>query len=286
MMTAAAAILLALVPVPQDEDRIQKLIQAFGESSKDERNRAVEELAKIGRPALEALRKAATSSDLEVKGLAAQAIEKIEWVGLDRLRRYVKDSFDENATVELSKIKGLSRWLPDTRLYEVSGAAPAGGPGAMMGMPAPRSLFAIRKFEDGFQRLLVKGVYSAASINGLVQKSKIVIADEDAALDFVIAYLELQSAGSNQNAAAMMMGGPSRLERTPDGWSLTSGMYGSNVQFKTTKDGVLSEIVQKPANFNFGLNGAGDASADDRAKLEIEKLKLEIDVLKRQLDRK
>lgn len=286
MRSSAVAILLALIPGTQDDERIQKLIQAFGDSSKDERNRAVEELAKIGRPALEALRKAATSSDLEVKGLAAQAIEKIEWLGLDRLRRYVKESFDENATVELSKIKGLSRWLPETRLYEVSGAAGGGGPGAMMGMPAPRSLFAVRKYEDGFQRLLVKGVYSAASMNALVQKSKIVIADDEAALDFVIAYLELQSAGSNQNPAAMMMGGPSRLERTADGWTLTSGMYGPNVHFKTGRDGVLTEIVQKAANFNFGMGGAGDAGGDDRAKLEIEKLKLEIDLLKRQLDRK
>lgn len=286
MMTVAAALLFALLRPGQDDERIQKLIQAFSEPSKDERSRAVEDLAKIGRPALEALRKAASSSDLEVKGLAAQAIEKIEWVGLDKLRKYVKESLDEGATVEPSKIKGLARFLPETRFYEVAGGAVGAGPAAMMGMAAPRSLFAVRKFEDGFHRLMVRGVYSANSINKLVELSRIVLADEDAALDFAIAYMELQTAGSTQNAAAMMMGGASRLEKTADGWSLTSGMYGSNVHFKTTKDGLLTEIVQKHANFNFGMGGGGDATAEDRGKLELEKLKLEIDLLKRQLEKK
>ncbi|HLY07879.1 MAG TPA: HEAT repeat domain-containing protein [Planctomycetota bacterium] len=287
MMTVALALLLMLPAPRQDDDRIQKLIQAFGEASKDDRSRAVEELAKIGRPALDALRKATASSDLEVKGLAAQAIEKIEWVGLEKLRKYVRESLDEGASVEQSKIKGLTRWLPDTRFYEVAGAAAAAaGPAAMMGMPAPRSLFAIRKFEDGFRRLLVKGIYSANSINTLVQQSKVTLADEDAALDFVIAYMELQSAGSTQNAAAMMMGGASRLEKTADGWSLTSGMYGANVQFKTTKDGVLTEILQKPTNFNFGGMAGGDGPGEERGKLETEKLKLEIELLKHQLEKK
>jgi hypothetical protein len=286
MITVAVAALLALALPGQDDERIQKLIQTLGDASKDERSRAVEELAKIGRPALDALRKASASSDLEVKGLAAQAIEKIEWVGLEKLRKYVRETLDEGASVEPSKIKGLARWLPDTRFYEATGAAPAAGPAAMMGMPAPRSLFAVRKFEDGFHRLLVKGIYSAGSVNSLIQKSHIVIADEDTALDFVIAYAELQSAGSAQNAAALMMGGSPKLERTADGWTLTSGMYGSNAQFKTTKEGVLTEIVQKPGSFNFGLPGGGDAGAEDRAKLEVEKLKLEIELLKRQLDRK
>ncbi len=84
------AALLALCSV-QDQDRIQKFIQDLSDASKDERAKAVDELAKIGRPALEALRKAATSSDLEVKGLANQAIEKIEWTGLEQLKKYAKE---------------------------------------------------------------------------------------------------------------------------------------------------------------------------------------------------
>src|SRR5579862_5730875 len=192
------------------------------------------------------------SSDLEVKGLAAQAIEKIEWVGLEKLRKYVRESLDEGASVEQSKIKGLTRWLPDTRFYEVAGAAAAaGGPAAMMGMPAPRSLFAIRKFEDGFHRLMVKGIYAVNSINHLIQKSKVTLADEDSALDFAIAYMELQSTGTSQNAAAMMMAGGTRLEKMPDGWALISGMYATNIQFRTTSEGILTEIHQKPNNYNF-----------------------------------
>ncbi|HVR85804.1 MAG TPA: hypothetical protein VMU54_15910, partial [Planctomycetota bacterium] len=214
----------------------------------------------------------------------AQAIEKIEWVGLEKLRKYVKETLDEGASVEQSKIKGLSRWLPDTRFYEVAGVAAPGGPGAMMGMPAPRSLLAIRKFEVGFHRLMVKGIYSVNSINKLIHLSTVTLADEDSALDFAIAYMELQSAGSSQNAAAMMMAGATRLEKTPEGWALVSGMYGTNVLFKTTREGVLTEIAQKTNNFNFGANPV--EGAEERAKLELEKLRLEIDVLKRQLERK
>src|SRR5580765_4612850 len=191
MMISLLAVLLTLPP--QEDDKIQKLIQVFSDGTKDERTRAVDDLAKIGKPALDALRKAATSSDLEVKGLAAQAIEKIEWVGLEKLRKYVKETLDEGASVEQSKIKGLARWLPDTRFYEVAGVAAAGGQAAMMGIQPPRSLFALRRYEDGFFRLMVKGIYSVNSINALIRLSKITIAEEDAALDFAIAYMELQA---------------------------------------------------------------------------------------------
>src|SRR6185436_18943464 len=91
----AALLSLCLSPAAQDQDRIEKLIQNLSDASKDERAKAVEELAKIGRPALEALRKAATSTDLEVKGLANQAIEKIEWSGLEKLKKYAKENLDE-----------------------------------------------------------------------------------------------------------------------------------------------------------------------------------------------
>ena len=283
MIPLSFALLVTLTGAVQDDDRIQKLIQVFSDGTKDERNRAVDDLAKIGRPALEALRKAATSSDLEVKGLAGAAIEKIEWVGLERLKKYVKETLDDGASVEQSKIRSLGRWLPETRFYEVTGGGGANNPAAMMGMAAPRSLFAIRKFEDGFHRLIVRGISSAGTINALIRLSKVTIADEDSALDFAIAYMDLQSAGANQNAAAMMMAGATRLEKTSDGWALVSTMYGSNVQFKTTKDGVLTEIHQKGNNFNFGGTPEG---AEDRGKLELEKLRLEIDLLKRQLDKK
>src|SRR5215831_2952416 len=114
-MTTAAALLIALLsPAFQDQDRIQKLIQSFSDASKDERSKAVEELAKIGRPAIEALQKAAKSSDLEVKGVA--------------------------------------KWFPDARFYEVAAGAGGGQNQAMinMGMTPPKSLFAIRKYEEGF----------------------------------------------------------------------------------------------------------------------------------------
>jgi hypothetical protein len=82
----------------------------------------------------------------------------------------------------------------------------------------------------------------------------------------------------------MMMAGGTRLEKTPDGWALISGMYATNIQFRTTPEGILTEIHQRSNNYNFGRNPS--EGAEDRAKLELEKLKLEIDLLKRQLERK
>ena len=50
MIFAAAALILSLPAAVQEDERIQKLIAAFSESSKDERTKAVDELAKkIGR---------------------------------------------------------------------------------------------------------------------------------------------------------------------------------------------------------------------------------------------
>jgi len=285
----AALLGLFLSPAVQDQERIQKLIQDFSDASKDERSKAVEDLAKIGRPALDALRKAATSTDLEVKGLANQAIEKIEWVGLEKLKKYAKENLDEGSTVELSKLKNLARWFPDTRFYEVAGAAPAGNQQAMMvnmGMGLPKSLFAIRKFEESFHRLSLKGIYSAAAISAFIQKAKIVLSDDDTALDFAVAYAELQAAGSSQNASNWMMTGASRLEKIPAGWALQSGMYGGHILFKTDQNGTLIGVDPKTGTFaQHGVPGA-EKAAEERQKLEIEKLRLEIDLLKRQIDKK
>ncbi len=280
---------LCLAAAGQDEERIRKLIQDLGDPGKEERDRAVTELAKIGRPALPALQKARESGDAEVKALAARAVEKIEWGGLDRLTAYAKDHLDEGAKVELSKVKSLARWFPDTRFYEVAGAAPAGGAAAMMGMPGPRSLFAVRKYEDGFQRLLVRNIYCSASIKAFIARQKIVLADEEAALDFALAYTDLYASGAGANPAAMMMaGGASRLERTEEGWALDAGGYGTGVLFKTDKAGLLLEIAQGLANpyAQFGLSPGREKDPEERAKLELEKLKLEIELLKRQAEKK
>jgi hypothetical protein len=289
MHIAALLLLLALAaPAAQDEERIHKLIQSLSDASKDERSKAVDELAKIGRPAIEALRTAAKSSDLEIKGLANQAIEKIEWAGLEQLKKYAREHLDEGASVEQSKMKGVTRWFPDARFYEVAAGAGGNQNQAMinMGMTPPKSLFAIRKYEDGFHRLIVKGIYSSAAISAFVQKSKIVLPDDDAALDFAVAYMEIQSAAVAQNANAWMMNGGSKLDRIPDGWTLVTGMYGGQVAFRVDKSGMLVEVNPKAASFNQWGQVTGEKAAEDRTKLEAEKLKLEIELLKKQLEKK
>jgi hypothetical protein len=289
MLTLESAVILALclAPALQDPERIQKLIQSLGDASKEDRDRAVEDLARIGKPALEALRRATSSSDSEVKSLAGQAIEKIEWPGLDKLRKFVKEHLDDGATIEPSKLKGMLKWFPDTRFYEVAGAAPAGGAAAMMGVQAPRSLFAFKMYENGFQRLMVKGIYCSGSIQSFIQKAKIVLADEDSAIDFGLAFMELYSAGAAQNATAMMLGGASKLERTAEGWILETASFSAHVTFKTEKDGTLVDIIQSANPLSmFGVGGGGDKGSEEKTRLEIEKLRLEIDLLRRQLDKK
>ena len=285
-----AILLLAscLALAPQDSEHIQKLIATLGDPSKEERDKAVKDLVAAGRPALDALRKATSSSDSEVKALAAQAIEKIEWGGVDRLKAYAKENLDEGATVEPSKIKAFSRWFPEARLYEVTGGAPAaGGVAAMMGMQAPKSLFAVRKYENGFHRLMVKGIYCGSSIRALISKEKIVLANEEAALDFALAFIEIYTAGLSQNATAVMLsGGASRLEKVAEGWSLDSAGYGANVIFKVDGEGRLLDVVQSSGVLNaWGLQ-AGDRKSEERTRLELDKLKLEIEILKRQLEKK
>jgi hypothetical protein len=290
MMTACVAMFVVgtLMPACQDEKRVEQLIQTLSDNKKDERDKAVADLVKIGPPALEALRAAAASTDAEVKTLAASAIEQIEWVGLEKLKVYVKEGFDDECKVEPSKLKGLSRWFPDTRFYEVAGAAPAGGAAAMMGMQPPRSLFAVKKLEHAFSRLLVKGVFCTSSIDALLLGQKVVLAKEEDALDFAIAVMDLYSAGAGGNAAAFVMGGgTSRLDRTEEGWSLVPSAFGANMIFKIDKDGLLLGVTQKTTNpyAQLGLGGGG-ADSEERTKLEIAKLKLEIEVLKRQMEKK
>jgi HEAT repeat protein len=77
-----AAIALALpaacrAPEPV-EKRVQELVRLLGSETFEEREKAVQELIKVGAPALEPLRKASASTDAEVARLAKVCIPKIE----------------------------------------------------------------------------------------------------------------------------------------------------------------------------------------------------------------
>jgi hypothetical protein len=70
------------LPAPAGEtsraEKINKLIEQMGSGAFAERERATKELDTIGVPALEALRKAATSEDAEIKRRAQELLSKIE----------------------------------------------------------------------------------------------------------------------------------------------------------------------------------------------------------------
>ena len=59
------------------EDKIRRLVEELGDDSYHIREKAHKALEKIGKPALEALRKAFKSVDLEVSSRAQELIERI-----------------------------------------------------------------------------------------------------------------------------------------------------------------------------------------------------------------
>jgi hypothetical protein len=74
-MTLIAALLLGLVA--QDQDKIQDLIRKLGSDDFATREQATEELKKAGKPAKEALQKAAESDDPEVRQRSRAILEEM-----------------------------------------------------------------------------------------------------------------------------------------------------------------------------------------------------------------
>jgi hypothetical protein len=78
---AGLALVLSL-PSPAEEapskEKIDKLIEQLGSDNFKDRDKAMKELAAIGLPALDALRKAAKSEDAEVRKRATEILPKIE----------------------------------------------------------------------------------------------------------------------------------------------------------------------------------------------------------------
>jgi hypothetical protein len=297
-MSGWLCIALTASALGQDPDpgRIQELIRNLGNDDIVVRERAVEELAKIGRPALKALDAAAESKDPEVKARAAQAIQKITWgKGIDRLNKYVAETFGKDVRPEQVKDGALAPWAPNTRFYEVveqpgAGAA-AGLAAAFAGAGAAggqRSFLAIRKEEDALYRVAVKGFVRTRTLGELLCKEEVRLADEDQAFDFAVALSELldQAGGMQSQVMAFTgLGMGKSFDRTEEGWRLSRGIYGGDLLFKTDAEGKLLGVETK-ANYNpygalLGLGG-GD---DEKANLEVQKLKLEIELLKRQLEK-
>lgn len=270
-MTLLAAVLL----LTQDSN-LDKLIRQLDDDRPEARAKAVAELQKIGRPAIEALRKAAVGGDAEVRALATRTIENIEWCGLVKLHAYVGENYEDGATVEPVKIKALSRWFPEVRFYEVKMPPPAapGGAGMVFGMENMlRSLFAAVKHEEHFTRIWVKGVFCSDAFTKLAQRHRIVLADADAAMDFALALAEAQGAGYGRRG----MGAYSRFRRIEGGWEFTEGNMNSTIAFMTDAQNALQEIIPTSP---YGQQG----DRSEVSRLSLEKLRLEVDLLKKHLE--
>src|SRR5213592_2737473 len=69
---------VSVVAVDADDQEIARLVKQLGSDKFKEREAATKRLKEIGEPALEALLKAATSDDAEVRCRAEQIVDRIE----------------------------------------------------------------------------------------------------------------------------------------------------------------------------------------------------------------
>jgi hypothetical protein len=116
--------LLVSLPSPAgesaDKEKIDKLIDQLGSDTFAQRKKAVKELAAVGAPALEALRKAAKSEDAEVRKHAEELVKKIEKevasaqiLGPKRLHLVYKDTPVPEAVADFQKKSGYKIHLHD-----------------------------------------------------------------------------------------------------------------------------------------------------------------------------
>lgn len=123
--------LLISLPSPADDaaskEKIAKLIEQLGSGSFDEREKATKELAAIGTPALEALRKAAKGEDLEIRKRVEQILPSIERqaesariLAPKRIHLVYKDTPLGEAVADFGKKSGYTIELhdPDGKLKE------------------------------------------------------------------------------------------------------------------------------------------------------------------------
>jgi hypothetical protein len=271
----------------QDADldaRIEALIRAFKDDSKEARDKAVNDLVAIGKPALSALEKAAQEKDPEVKGLAQQAVERIGWGKADELmRKYVRDQFETGATVEPLKLKTIQKWFPTMRFFEVNAPAPPGNNQAMMmGMGAPRTILAMRRDDPAFYRVSLRGVFSSSALSELVRRENIKMKEHDDAFDFATSFMELYI--NSVSGGRMSYGGGTapRFEKSKDGWEIQSPNMGTQLQFKLDSEGMLTDIGFSQGYNNY--NPSYQKVMEEKSRLEVEKLKVELELLKGQLE--
>src|SRR5262245_14024246 len=99
----------------EDADQINKLIKQLGSSKFTERDKAKRELEAIGEAALDALRKAVKSGDLETSRRAAELVQKMEGkitrdnlLAPKKLHLKLKDTPVPEAVAQLAKLSGYT----------------------------------------------------------------------------------------------------------------------------------------------------------------------------------
>ena len=105
-----------------DPERIAKLVEQLGSNNFSEREEATRALDAIGAPALDALKKAAEDSDIEVRRRAEQLVQKIakraemeNLLAPKRLRLTYKDTPVEQAVADFARRSGYNIVLAGDR---------------------------------------------------------------------------------------------------------------------------------------------------------------------------
>ncbi len=106
-------------PAPASSDEIAKLIESLGDKDYAVRQRAEEDLARIGFPAYEALKAATQHQDFEIAARARYVLRKIQTEFTSdqdppAVRLLLEDYGRSSATVRVMRIQRLA-WLPDLK---------------------------------------------------------------------------------------------------------------------------------------------------------------------------
>lgn len=123
LIVALGSVLAA--PEKASPDQVEKLIGQLGSKSFAQRERAMQALDDIGRPALEALRKAMHGPDSEVRRRATELVERIEKRGetgrileATRVHLIYKDTPVAEAVADFARKSGYSIVLEDPKKVE------------------------------------------------------------------------------------------------------------------------------------------------------------------------
>lgn len=241
------------------KEEIDQAIKDLGNEDVQVRNKAQDKLIKIGKPALEALKKATEDSDEETKQRAKTIIQEIESVARKAIESYAKDRWpdEEPSVTEIKRNKYIAKFFPKYKFYKLQ-----------VGAKNVNMFFGAKDGDDTPIRL-GGGNYSTTvptRLLNLVKESGAIIKSEQDVYDLFDA---LTDAFDPQHYRYDTI----TVDKTDYGYYVYDTTFGRYYQIKVDSKGKLTDIEGTKSNYNY----------NEQNMLTVEKLKLEIQLLKKQL---